>query len=262
MTNETSPDYALLDQAGLAGAMFYPRPDDGPPPPGASDHMIEVASGVALGARFYPVDPAAPTLLYFHGNGEVASDHDGIAPLYHEIGVNLFVAEFRGYGRSSGRPTVEALVGDAHPAAAYFHDLLDQHGYSERRFIMGRSLGAHPAIEAAANAAGRFRGLILESGAGNIRRSIERVGLLETELGATLAAAHEAKVAGIALPVLLIHGEVDTLVPLGTAELTRELLTLTTATLEVIPGAGHNDLLWVGRDQYFSAIADFVAAAG
>lgn len=262
MTNQSTPDYALLDQASLGGAMFYPRPDDGPPPPGASDHLIEVGPGITLGARFYPTDPERPTLLYFHGNGEVASDHDGIAPLYHEIGVNLFVVEFRGYGQSSGTPTMTALVGDAHPSAAYFHDVLDQLSFSEQRYIMGRSLGAHPAIEAAANAADRFRGLILESGAGNIRRSVERVGLLDTELGGRLAAAHEAKVAGITLPVLLIHGEVDNLVPLQTAELMRELLTSTSSTLEVIPGAGHNDLLWVGREQYFGAIAKFVAGAG
>ena len=261
MTNDLTPDYALLDEAGLASAMFYPRPDDQPPPPGASDHLIEVEDGVALGARFYPIDRAAPTLLYFHGNGEVASDHDGIAPLYHEIGVNLFVAEFRGYGRSNGQPTVAALVGDAHPSTAYFHDLLDQLAFSEQRYIMGRSLGAHPAIEVAANAADRFRGLILESGAGNIRRSVERIGLLDTEFGALLAAAHEAKVGRIALPVLLIHGEIDTLVPLATAELTRDLLTSTTATLEVIPGAGHNDLLWVGREQYFGAIDRFVGSS-
>jgi len=253
------PNYALLDDAGLGGAMFYPRPDDRPPPPGASDHQIEITPAVSLGARFYPTDPAGPSLLYFHGNGEVASDHDGIAPLYHDIGANLFVAEFRGYGQSTGDPTVAALVGDAHPAVAYFHQLLDDQGFSAERYVMGRSLGAHPALEVAANAAERFRGLILESGAGNIRRSVERAGLLETELGGRLAAAHDAKVRGIRLPVLLIHGAVDTLVPLNTAETTRDLLTSTAARLEVIPGAGHNDLLWIGRDQYFRAIADFVS---
>ena len=126
---------------------------------------------------------------------------------------------------------------------------------------MGRSLGAHPAIEAAANAADRFRALILESGASNIRRSVERVGLLDTELGGRLAAAHEAKIGRIELPVLLIHGEVDNLVPLSTAETTRDLLTSTTPKLEVIPRAEHNDLLWVGREQYFGAIADFIRAA-
>lgn len=261
MTSDARPNYALLDEAGLGAMMFYPRGDDRPAPPGATDHLVEVELGVSLGARFYPTDPAAPTLLYFHGNGEVASDHDGIAPLYHEIGVNLLVVEFRGYGQSTGQPTVAALVGDAHPSVAAFHALLDELDFVDDRYVMGRSLGAHPALEVAANAASRFRGLILESGAGNIRRSVERLGLLDTELGGRLAAEHDAKITGITLPVLLIHGASDTLVPLSTAETIRALLTSTTTTLEVIAGAGHNDLLWIGRDQYFKAIAEFVGTA-
>jgi pimeloyl-ACP methyl ester carboxylesterase len=261
MLSSSSPNYALLDEAGLRSMMFYPRGDHRPPPPGASDHLIEAEPGVSLGARFYPSDPAGPTILYFHGNGEVASDHDGIAPLYHEIGVNLLVVEFRGYGQSSGQPTVAALVGDAHPSVEAFHRLIDEQGFAEERYVMGRSLGAHPALEVTANAADRFRGLILESGADNIRRSVERLDLLETELGRRLAAAHDAKVASIQLPVLLIHGAADNLVPLSTAETTRGLLTGTTSKLEVIAGAGHNDLLWIGREQYFKAIAEFVGTS-
>jgi hypothetical protein len=256
-----APDYALLDQAGLGGGMFYPRPNDSGPPAGATDHLIPAPSeggDIVLGARFYLADPAYPTVLYFHGNGEVASDHDGIAPLYHAIGLNLFVADFRGYGDSTGSPTYAALVGDAHPVAAYFHDTLDRLRCAEPRYVMGRSLGANPALEVASNAAARFRGLVIESGAGNIRRSLARTGLIETELGARLAHAHERKVASIRLPALLIHGEVDTLVPLSTAEALREMLTGTTVQLEVIARAGHNDILWLGRDRYFEVIADLV----
>ena len=66
-----------------------------------------------MGARFYASERSRPTLLYFHGNGEIASDHDDIAPLDHEIGLNLFVAEFRGYGSSGGRPSVAGLIADA-----------------------------------------------------------------------------------------------------------------------------------------------------
>src|SRR5205085_9496075 len=105
----------------------------------------------------------------------------------------------------------------SHRVAAYFHAALDERRFSPRRLIMGRSLGAHPALELAANASDGFAGLIIESGAGNIRRMLERTGLLDTELGGALAAAHEAKITSIALPTLLIHGEQDDLVPLSNA---------------------------------------------
>ena len=116
---------------------------------------------------------------------------------------------------------------------------------------MGRSLGAHPALELAANGGSRFRGLILESGAGSIREMLGRLGLLDTEVGGQLAANHEAKIRSIVMPALLIHGERDQLVPLRTAEELHKLLEATSRHLVVIAGAGHNDILWVGRTQYF-----------
>ena len=258
MTND-APDYSLLDQVGAGAAMFYPRPESYPPPEGATDLAIEVDASVHVGARFYAFDRAFPTVLYFHGNGEIASDHDDIALFYRDIGLNLFVAEFRGYGRSNGTPTVTALIGDAHPVATQFHALLNRLDYAAERFVMGRSLGAHPALELAANRSERFSGLVIESGAGNIRRMLERTGLLDTELGGTLAAAHETKVRSIAIPALLIHGEQDELVPVSTAHALSALLEHSRHRLVTLPRAGHNDLLWVGRDQYFEAIRDFVA---
>lgn len=260
MSNYESPDYALLDRAGASSMMFYPRPDPFPPPTGASDHLIEVEAGVAIGARFYAFDAALPTILYFHGNGEVASDHDALAPLYRQAGANLFVAEFRGYGRSTGSPTLANLVGDAHPVAAYFHAHLDELGFVDRRFVMGRSLGTHPALEVAAHAPERIRGLIVESGAAGLRRMLQRFGLdAEDGPAADLATAHEAKIRSIRLPLLLIHGEWDELIPVAHALELFDMLDEVERELLVIPGAGHNDLLWVGLDNYFGMIHSFVS---
>ena len=259
MVAPDEPDYALLDRLGAAGQIFFPQPDRVPAPAGAEDLAIEVAPGVEVAARFYTSDPRAATILYFHGNGEVASDHDAIAPLYHGAGANLLVAEFRGYGRSGGRPSFAALVSDAHAVAHSFHALLDERGASERRFIMGRSLGSQPALELAARAAERFRGVIIESGAGSVRRMLARFGIdAATGDGAALAAAHEAKVRSIRLPALLIHGEADDLVPLDYAAELYDLLEGTSRDIVVIAGAGHNDILWRGRERYFEAIARFI----
>ena len=255
-------DYALLDREGATATMFYPRPESFPPPEWAADHLIEVSDGVRLGARFYIDDPGYPTVLYFHGNGEIASDHDDISRLYHEIGLNLFVVEFRGYGYSTGDPTLGAMIADAHVAARHLVGLQGELGLSPRRFVMGRSLGAHAALELAGRASELFEGLIIESGAAGIRRTLERSGLLDTELGGMLAAAHEAKVKSIRLPSLLIHGERDDLIPLERAAELYDLLAETDRELVTIPNAGHNDLLWVGRDRYFEAISALVSRTG
>ncbi|MCC6237114.1 MAG: alpha/beta hydrolase [Dehalococcoidia bacterium] len=254
-------DYRILDEAGAPASMFYPRDDLWPATNGARDQLIEVASGISVGARFFGANPEWPTLLYFHGNGEIASDYDDISSIYEDRGMNLFVAEFRGYGASGGIPTVEALVGDAHPIASAFHAFLDVEGYTGARWIMGRSMGAQAALEAAAQAPTRFGGLIIESGAGNIRRSLERYGLLDTERGGLLAKAHDEKIASIALPTLIIHGQYDDLVPLARAHELFELMTVEPRQLVTIPEAGHNDLLWVGEQLYFDSIVAFIEAA-
>lgn len=258
-----SIDYGVFDRNELNAPLFYPRGDRTAPPAGASDHRIEVEPGVSLSARWYASEEKRPTLLYFHGNGEVISDHDDVARLYHYVGLDLFVVDYRGYGKSTGRPSVASLVGDAHAAAARLHELLDERGASEARFVMGRSLGGHPALEIAANAAARFRGVILESSAGDIRRLLKR---LATPLGEdearALVEAHEAKIARIALPVLMLHGEEDNLVSLESAKHVHDILRTADRKLVVIAGAGHNDILEVGGEGYFRPIVDLVARAG
>ncbi|MEL7157609.1 MAG: alpha/beta hydrolase [Actinomycetota bacterium] len=254
------PDYALLDQGGVSAQIFFPRPDPSPAPPGATDHLVEVGDGVSIAARRYEIDPHGPTIVYFHGNGEVIGDHDGIAPLYHSIGANLFVFEFRGYGRSTGTPTIEHLVADGARCATRSLEVLDADGFDGPRLVMGRSLGANPALDVAARVPG-FTALILESGAGNVGRFATRLGLRPSPGLERLVAAHEAKLASITVPSLIIHGLVDELVPVEHALATAELLTSSQVTTELVAGAGHNDLLLVDPGRYIEAIAKLIERA-
>ena len=96
----SQPDYSLLDRPEILGAVFYPRQDWAPPPVAARDYMVPVEGDVSISCRFYPGPADGPSVLYFHGNGEVACDYDGIAPLYHRLGIGLVVAAFRRYGRT------------------------------------------------------------------------------------------------------------------------------------------------------------------
>ena len=256
---ELDPDYSLLDRGGLSAQIFFPRPDPSRTPAGATDHVVEVGDGATIAARRYETDQHGPTIVYFHGNGEVVGDHDGIAPLYHSIGVNLAVFEFRGYGRSTGTPSIEHLVADGAICGRRALELLDADGFGGPRFVMGRSLGANPALEVAARVPG-YRGLILESGAGNISRFGPRLGIPPGPEFDRLVAAHEAKLASITIPTLIIHGLHDDLVPVENALATAELLTASEVTTELVEGAGHNDLLLVDAGRYITAIDRLVSA--
>lgn len=254
------PDYSLLDRDGVSAQIFFPRPDPSPTPAGATDYSVDVGDGVSIAARRYEIDAHGPTIVYFHGNGEVVGDHDYIAPLYHSIGANLFVFEFRGYGRSTGTPTIGHLVADGAVCGKRALELLDADGFDGPRLVMGRSLGANPALEVAARVSG-YCGLILESGAGNVVRFVRRLGLQPSAEMDRLVAAHEAKLATITMPTLIIHGLADDLVPVDNALATADLLTASTVTTELVEGAGHNDLLLVDPGRYIAAIARLVDRA-
>jgi pimeloyl-ACP methyl ester carboxylesterase len=253
-------DYALLDRRGLVQGLFYPRRDTSGPPPGATDHRVEVEEGLQVACRLYAVDHSCPVLLFFHGNGEIASDYDTIAPVYHRIGASLFVVDYRGYGGSDGAPSFSSLIFDAHPVLAYFHALLDEGDFTGKRFVMGRSLGSLPAAELAATAHERLAGLIIESGAPDLTRLRQRAGIHESDAEVTaLVEAHAARLAPIHLPVLHIHGEWDEIIPLEYGVAFYEGLTTDAKQLVIIPGAGHNDIGWVGRELYFASLARFIA---
>ena len=252
-------DFSLLDRPQILSMLFYPRPDASPPPSGARDLMVPVADAVTVHCRWHPLSPEAPAVLFFHGNGEVAADYDGLAPVYHHFGISLFVADYRGYGRSSGRPTFATMLADALVLCDAFHTTLDAEGVTGARFIMGRSLGGLSAVEIAARRPDRFRGLILESATAGAR-GWNRFAAPGEDPAAwdALLVGQQAKLGAITLPLLSIHGEYDELIPLETAVEIQQRVGSSERSLEVIPGAGHNDLLHRGLDRYFGALAAFV----
>lgn len=251
-------DFSLLDRPDVLSFMFYPRPDASPAPAGAQDIMVTVADNVAIHCRWHPLSAGAPAVLFFHGNGEVVADYDGLAPVYHQYGMSLFAADYRGYGRSGGRPSFGGMLADALVVNQVFHQMVDGAGGGSR-FLMGRSLGGLSAVEIAARAPERFAGLILESATAGARgwNRFSRPGD-DPEAWDALLEGQRAKLRAITLPLLSIHGEWDELIPVDTAAEIQERVGSAQKRLEIIPNAGHNDLLYRGPAQYFGAIDAFV----
>src|SRR5438552_6981325 len=117
------PDYSVIEGTEAAHRGFYPERRVTPAPPGSIDVSVPVAEGVSLGCRFFEGAAEGANLLYFHGNGEVASDYDDIARLFTQLGINLFVGEYRGYGFSTGRPSFPIMLSDAHLVLKGFQEL-------------------------------------------------------------------------------------------------------------------------------------------
>ena len=88
-------------------------------------------------------------ILYFHGNGEIASDYDTIAPFYTRLGITLFVVDYRGYGLSDGTPVGhDADRRRLDGASARTRSCWRAVGVAAGAlFVMGRSLGSAAALE-------------------------------------------------------------------------------------------------------------------
>ncbi len=259
-------DFALLDRPEVLRFVFYPRKDmfARPTVENATAHMIPVDEGVSISCRFYLADRKAPNILYFHGNGEVASDYDHIAPVFTQIGINLFVADYRGYGSSGGTPTFASMMKDPHPLFDGFKSVLRQNKCKGRLFVMGRSLGSAPAVELAFNYQDQIRGLIIESGFASVGRLIDLLSVPSERMASLRAklSFNVDRVPEITIPTLIIHGEYDSLIPLQHGVDLYENSGAQYKRMLVIPGATHNDIFLVGMEAYLSALKEFVTAHG
>ena len=167
MSNEN--DLSFLDKPKILDSTF-PVAYSGVPQPGREEagslatHFIEVKQGVNIGCKFFTISKNYPTILYFHGNGETILDQDWYAVSYLNRKINFFAADYRGYGVSDGKPTISNLFQDAGKIFKEFKNIIREEGYSPQNFVMGRSLGSIPAVEAASRYQDEINGLILESG--------------------------------------------------------------------------------------------------
>ncbi len=252
-------DYYLLDQPHLLQLLFYPRRDHTPPPPGSFDYGVNTGDDALIICRFYLHRPGWPWFIYFHGNGEVASDYDSIAPFYHHASFNLVVADYRGYGSSSGSPSFAHLIDDAHLIFKALRDKILTIDPSPDLFLMGRSLGSISVLELCDNYQDLIKGLIIESGFASATRLIKRfeIPVPGVDLDALEASCIES-IARINCPTLIIHGARDSLVPLEEGELLYQTISSKEKNFTVIPFADHNDIMFADPKLYFGSITKFV----
>ena len=254
----------LFDNPLVRSMLFYPRVTrprftDSPVGP-ICDGTIAVDETVALGYRLYRLGDKSPLIVYFHGNGEIAAEHDETASLYRRIGLSLLVIDFRGYGWSGGQANISTLLADMTPVYKALPGLLQRHEIANAPlFLMGRSLGSACAIHLAHEHPDGFHGLIIESGF----TELLKLSIVPAAIGKAIEPINSLqKMRDIQLPLLVVHGERDTLIPVDHGQALYDTSAATIKRIVRIAGAGHNDLLLYGLNAYFDAIPQFIEDAG
>lgn len=255
-------DYSVLDRPEILMSLFHPRPEWGEPGTNvvAQDILIPVESDVVVGGRFHMVTEAAPNILFFHGNGEIVADYDQMGPMYNQMDINFLPVDYRGYGRSTGEPTVTAMMRDCHMIFAFVEKWLQENRCSGPLIVMGRSLGSASALELTASYKTQIQGLILESGfayAGPLLRllgvNVNALGFEEEE-----GFRNVDKIRSFKKSTLIIHAEKDHIIPFSDGQALYNSCQSVDKTLLQIPGANHNDIFLRGLSEYMAAVKTLV----
>jgi hypothetical protein len=219
------------------------------------DVGIRTADGVRIHGWFVPCSDSRTTLLFFHGNAGNIGDRVENLKLLHDLGLNVLIVDYRGYGRSEGSPREEGLYRDADAAFSY---LRSRQGVDPARIaVFGRSLGGAVAVDLCSRV-DCWR-LVLEgafTSAADMAREIFPLlplGHLLTERFASIE-----KISRVRAPLLQFHGTLDEVIPM---ELGWRLFRAAGEPKEFVPvpGAGHNDVWTVGGKEYGEKIQAFLS---
>jgi hypothetical protein len=232
----------------LDGLIFFPDPYVPDPPPGVEERTITAADGVRLHAWYAPGPAGAPTLVWSHGNGGNIADRADVLVALAGRGLAVLAYDYRGYGRSEGRPSEAGVYRDA--AAAY--DAEVARGVPAARIVaFGESLGGAVSIRLATERPCAAVAVV------STFTSMTDVGRTHYGPLALLAGNRFdslARIRRLSVPLLVAHGDQDEIVPFTLGE---RLFAAANQPKRFFRAAGahHNDVF--GAPGLLDAIAGF-----
>ena len=218
----------------------------------AEELAITAADGVTLHG-WWIAGPGRRVLIWYHGNaGNIGDRLHNARWFVDRLGVDVVLVDYRGYGRSGGRPDEAGVYLDG---LAVYDAVAARPVPVEDIVLFGRSLGGAVAIETALR---RPAGaVVLES----VFRSVPALArehywfvpsaVIRTRMD------NESKIGRIDVPTLVLHGDRDAIVPIAHGRRLFELAARP-AAFHVIEGAGHNDTWPVGGRRYAEAWSAFL----
>jgi fermentation-respiration switch protein FrsA (DUF1100 family) len=214
---------------------------------------LSAEDDVELDAWYIPSDPDRATLLFFHGNAGNISHRLESLRLFHRLGLSVLIIDYRGYGRSEGRPSEAGIRKDARAAWRW----LTEAAAAEpgEIILFGRSLGAAVAAELAREV--EPGAVLLESPFRSVPEMAQSAyPFLPGRWLARFEHATEDYVREINAPVLVIHSEDDEIIPFSHGQAVYEAARQPKALLRI--RGGHNTGFLESRDIYLEGIDRFL----
>lgn len=214
---------------------------------------LTTADGVSLDAWYVPTEHARGVLLYAHGNGGNISHRIDAIRLFRDMGLSVLIFDYRGYGKSTGKPSEEGTYRDAEAAWQY---LVQQRGTAPRRIVMfGESLGGAVAAHLAAQHPPGA--LILASAFTSVPDMA--AGLypyLPVRWLSRYRYDTRRYLQEVRAPVLLLHSPEDEIIPYRHGRALYEAAREPRQFLEL--RGGHNDLFFANEEVFASEVGRFV----
>ena len=225
---------------------------------GANFIAVDVASadGEILHAWWLPRAGAKAQVVYFHGNGGNLSLWSPVLVRLQERGFSVFAVDYRGYGRSTGRPSERGLYKDADATLGVFDERVREPGVPV--VYWGRSLGSCMAAYAASRKAPD--GVILEAGFPDARHLLADYPVMWLFSWFSSYRFPTAEwMGGVTVPALVMHGTDDSVIAFRHGQALYDQLT-GKKKFVAIQGGDHNELEPPDPTVYWGAVDAFVAS--
>ncbi len=216
------------------------------------DLYLTTADGVKINAWLIKSDPKASTIIFAHGNAGTMGDRVMRLRFLHDLGLNVLIFDYRGYGRSQGNSTEKGVYLDAQAAYDYLQNRSDiDH---DRIIAYGASLGGVVMIDLATQR--RVAALIVESSLTSAKDMAQRIYPFLPSFLMSIRFDSISKIYKIIIPKLFMHSPQDHIVPFGMG---RKLYEMAVDPKEflVIHG-GHNDGALISDPQLKESFRNFL----
>jgi len=171
---------------------------------------IKTQDGIELLSWYHQKNSSQyKTILFFHGNAGSLENRIHKINHFNEMNINFLLVSWRGFSGNNGKPTEKGLYEDAKSAV----DWLESKGINKNQIIIyGESLGTGVAVEIAQN--NNFAGVILESPFTSMSAvGKEKYPFLPVKLLLKDKYENIKKITNVKIPILVMHGKVDKIVP-------------------------------------------------